>query len=356
MIFLWHTYPWGKSWFPKSNGAALAVCFFFLISGFCTGYSGYQKAEKPTPKNIFSYVFKKILKFYPLLFLTTFGMFIMCEKNISNIKQLFKNLFLIQSWFKSGYFAFNGVTWFLSSLMFLYIFKIPLLYLLNKLNEQKKGKIWICLLLTLTSISMVSYYYLTRNQDIQYYQYIFPLARFFEYFIGMMIGFLIKSLIPLIKDTKTNSIIFTFLEIFALLFWISSAYSTIKYNWAVFTLHFVFPNIVLLSIFAFGKGYISKLFSCKFFVSLGNISNETYLIHQPFLLVVFPHFYLNSCFGNLIVSFVSVILISYIYRFVEKAVRNELKNTIKSWKNKKTTTDKEIANSNIEPETLANEQ
>jgi len=67
-IFLLHSDYWHMKFMPGANGGICAVSFFFILSGFVTGYSGYNKDVKIGIKEIFSELWKKIKKFYPLYF------------------------------------------------------------------------------------------------------------------------------------------------------------------------------------------------------------------------------------------------------------------------------------------------
>ena len=79
LVFICHAVFWCPSWYPSNLGSTLAVSFFFIISGVCTGYTNYKKELKPTLKNTFLYVIKKVLKFYPLLFISTIILFILTK-------------------------------------------------------------------------------------------------------------------------------------------------------------------------------------------------------------------------------------------------------------------------------------
>lgn len=333
LIFLWHVDCWSYSWFPKGLGAALAVSFFFVLSGFCTGFSGYLKEEKPTIKNIFNYVLKKILKFYPLLLVTTLIWFFIIDGGNGNEKQLLKNLFLIQSWFKNGFFSLNGVTWFLSTIIFIYLFKVPFLYLLCLINKSRKKYIYLISLVLCISTFLILYFYLTNDINNQYYHYIFPPARLFEYLLGSTIGFLTKSLMVDKKSAQYNNkrTIFTVLEVFGILFWISTVYIVNYFNKFSFTVYWIIPNIVLLIIFSFGRGYVSQLFRLKPFKFLGDLSFECFIIHclsnKLYLkcIVINGRFIISSGILNILLSLILVLIIALIYNLLKRFISSKIK-------------------------------
>lgn len=146
---------WTEKWFPHGNGAANAVSFFFILSGLVTGYSSFDKHISFSYSKTMEYVSKKLKKVYPLYFITTilaisYSDLAICIANhaFSDMKmwliQLIKNLLLIQSWFQTGYFSYNGVGWFLSSIMFLYLLKVPITACASKIKENRNNILIFC--------------------------------------------------------------------------------------------------------------------------------------------------------------------------------------------------------------------
>lgn len=119
LLFWWHsTLP-----NPTADLGARMCEVFFVISGFLVGYNNYKKDKVTTKKFV-----KKIADFWPLHLILLLVMFIYnygIYKSISIKKVIiaFINLFLIQSWspYSETYFSYNGVLWFLSSLLFCYL-------------------------------------------------------------------------------------------------------------------------------------------------------------------------------------------------------------------------------------------
>lgn len=276
LIFLFHTGDYQLAWFPKENGAANAVEFFILLSGVVSGISSFDKDIKCTARDIVSYIKKKIVKVYPLYFLTTFftvayttipgiiayqsfrefeGLKIL----LGQIGQLLKNLLLIQSWFPSNYFTYNGVGWFLSTIMFLYVINIPLRALATKIRKSKKAEIKFAVVFVGAYLLTWVYSYLTRNTNMEYTQYILPVSRVWEYMCGMALGYLICYIKRKINCNRRITVLFTVLEISALGFWIYNMYLPMQ-GWHYRVTHWITINIILILVFSIGQGVISSLF------------------------------------------------------------------------------------------------
>ena len=291
LIFSLHCgsiYP--LSWLTGGNGAAYAVSFFITLSGFVAAYSRFGKPIDCSFKSIVHYWASKLKKTYPLYFVTLLFAAVYNDVPISFtintgehlikplVIQLLKNLFLVQSWFRTGYFAYNGVGWFLSTIFFLYLFSLPALYFINLIKKCKHHVlIYICLIIALLASSYF-YAWFIRAHKVEFWGYIFPPARISEYLIGMLLGFLVQDLKKIIPSVGSTAIVFTVLEasILVLIGWLITQEFP---EWQGRIIVWILPTIVLLLFFGFGLGYISRLFSLKPFVALGNITFECYLIH-----------------------------------------------------------------------------
>ncbi len=289
LICIYHTADYQFDWLPSENGAANAVEFFILLSGVVSGISSYEKEIACTIKNIFGYIKKKIVKVYPLYFLTT--IFTITYTSIpsmiayhdfagtkSQVIQLIKNLLLIQSWFPTNYFWYNGVGWFLSTIMFLYVINVPLRAIATKIRKSKNSE-WIFVSVAVVSYLLIWLYcYLTRNTNINYTQYVLPVSRVGEYICGMSLGYLLCSLKKKIIVNRWTTVIYTVLEAIAIALWICVMYTPMV-PWHSIITHWITTNIFLIMIFCVGKGAFSSLFRLNFLRYLGDISFECFLLH-----------------------------------------------------------------------------
>ena len=291
LIFLWHSSMWGikigNYRFPNTviaGGAAFAVSLFFILSGWLSGTSRTEY-EKITFKDIFSYLIKKLKKFYPLYIVTVLvsiiysnlPMAIATQDGASFtdlILQFIKNVLLIQSWFPSGYFTYNGVGWFLSSIMFCYIFTVPVKHLIYKKEKQKNGSVKLFIIALIAIAIEIIYMYLIRSYNREYLGYIIPISRIGEYISGIIFGHLFMKL----SNKKYNKLLFTLLELLAICGVVVSLYMTYP-KWMNNVVAWLIPAYFVIFIYSINAGYISKLFSAKVLVTLGDISFGCFLIH-----------------------------------------------------------------------------
>ncbi len=219
-VFISHAEVWNFFGYPASYSARFAVSFFFSLSGLVTGYSGYGKEIRLGVREMGKYMGKKLWKVYPLYFLTmTIPMLnagipeLIASGNYEVLRealvQLGKNLLLIQAWFTEGFFSINGVGWFLSALMFLNLFNLPMLYLLNKVEKSHYRKLLLGGGFWAVALAAVFYCGITRSLNRSYYHYIFPPARLGEYLLGMILGFVLRPLTVGMGKNRKNVHFFT---------------------------------------------------------------------------------------------------------------------------------------------------
>lgn len=298
LIYLWHSDQWVPGWFPHDLGAGLAVSFFFVLSGFVSTISMYNKEINCSVLSVFLFLVKKLKRFYPLYFWTTFWTISTSGFAINLIKkefwsskyftdQLWKNLLLIQSWFDKDYFMYNGVGWFLSTMFFLYILELPMKKCGDLIKEKKNSvKLFTFVMIVIYAIVM-AYSYLVRNLSLTFWQYIFPPARLGEFILGICLGYIVKKcdLIQLKSMSLNSKIRFTLIEIIALIMWGGALYTPMLV-WQKKSFHWIIPNLLLIFVFSIGKGYITDILKNPFLVWLGELSFPCFLIH-PLVLEAF---------------------------------------------------------------------
>lgn len=326
-IYMLHAGHWNFFNYPQWFGAISAVNFFFMLSGFLTGYFLDISKIKPGFPAYWQYMRRKIIKFYPLYLLVTLysiafssipqifatGHF---EQLINPVEQLFKHILCIQSWFPEGFFSYYGPAWFSSSLLFLTALNIPFFFLLKSIN-QKNNKNFILLgILCIFYGSTFIYSYFTREGSLQFLHYIFPPSRLGIYFGSMVLGNLIRPYAEKLRSNENNSCLFSFLEIGSLVFWFYS----LKYSgpeWMEWNAAWIFPNILVLTTFSIGNGLLSKLFSYKPLVYIGGLTMECYLVHS----LIIPSYSRYNKFNTTytlgcIFSLVACLALTYMVAFV----------------------------------------
>lgn len=113
--------------------------------------------------------------------------------------------------------------------------------------------------------------------DLTWSNYVFPVYRLLDFFIGCNLGYLFLNQ----KRKEKNIIKSNILEIVSLVMVI---FSMLKfYNasmWYQYTILFVPSSISLVYIFADNKGMITKLLTNKVIIFIGNISPYIFLFHR----------------------------------------------------------------------------
>lgn len=293
-VFLWHGKVWVPAWFPGGNAAAESVSFFFVLSGLGTGYSFFLRRTPYSLREHGRYIWRKLKKIYPLYITMALFSFVfsglpywLVTRDFGpaapHLIQFARTLLMVQSWFPGGdYFSFNGVGWFISSIMFLYLVTPWLKLLLVKIYENKHRYSILAAVFAAVFAVTTGYCYATGGWDQEFWQYVFPPARLGEYFMGMILGFFLCSQKDRTPDTGRRKGIFTCLEAAALLLWAVSLCLPFA-DWQFRIVHWLVPNLFLSGVFALGYGAVSELFRMRPFHILGDVSFESFLIHANIL-------------------------------------------------------------------------
>ena len=289
-IFLLHAGHWNLFQYPSWFGAISAVSFFFMLSGFLTGFSFEEVRLKTGIRACAAYMKRKVLRFYPLYALVTVyaisfspipqifasGHF---AELIDPVIQLARNLLCIQCWFPDGFFSYYGPAWFSAALLFLTALNLPFLALIRRLRRTAHSRLLLCGLSVLFFAGTALYCYLTRDTFLQFTHYILPLSRVGIYLGSMVLGILLRPVVLRAREQDGHAPLFTLLEAASLVVWVVS----LRFPgpaWMEWNVSWILPNLLVLAAFSFGKGGLSRLFSCRPLVSLGNVTMECYLVHK----------------------------------------------------------------------------
>lgn len=317
LIVWWHI---GKP-SGKIDLGARACEFLFVVSGFLVGYNYFHKGMPDKISFCFKYTFNKLKKFWPLHFFCLLAYMILNFRtcilgfNLQQIPTLLANIFLLQAWSPDVggvAFSYNGVSWFLSALIFCYFISPWLITFI------KKKKVAIPLFIFIALLRVYIDFCCANSCNIfKFSIHTSPIVRALEYFMGMLmvpVFFWIKEKIP---QKRFVTVIATILEVGLLiaLYFVMRNFNSV-WNRSNFVL--IFCAIVFF--FAFDLGYFSVLCSNKYVLQIANIQLEVYLLQ----FIVNGYFvkFLNICnftvnfWTRFLLSMTILFIVSIIYKLV----------------------------------------
>ena len=303
--------------------AGVAVSIFFVLSGFLMTYNYYYRDPLSNElRSCFIFATKKIRKLYPLhiimmcpmLLLTLWGM--RTNFTLQGIsKVVLPNILLIQSWFpnKEIYFGLNGVSWYLSTSMFLY-FAFP--FIMNKIQASwSKKKAYIYISVTFILQVVLAIILESTSFNFAWFTYVFPLYRLGDFFIGCNAGYLFLK-----KEGESNFAYATLREVLAItLMCVAVLIPKNKLLFASTSLSAIYipGSVALVYVFAEGRGVISRILKSQVFVTVGNMSAYLYLIHQ--VVINYVEIFLNHKYMVAIVSFAMTFILALMYQKFERS-------------------------------------
>lgn len=332
MIFVLHICP---DLVPFFAGGNECITFFVILSGFCLSIS--DREYSCSAKGIIKYSSNRIMKFYPLY---AFVLFCFIAENILGIViskdygriiplfiQLIVNLLLLQAFVPSQFFSFqlNGPSWYLSATSFFYIVFIPVITFIKK---RIRYLVFIFISLIILHICIVIL--LQGVNNFYFWTYNFPPFRGLEFCMGICLGLFFKKY----RNTNKTIVWFTVFESIVLLLFVvnkfflkyTSLYSSIERYYSIIAI--VVASLIIY-VFAFSRGIISKVLSNKLFVYIGNISFEIYIVHALALeiyLVLFRD--QTNIYVKTIIVLAVTLLIVFGYKLVVRFIQNHRRNHI----------------------------
>ena len=348
-VFLSHT---GFSCFGSIG--YFGVSIFFVLTGFVSIVSQYGKDIVPSLKNNWNYMVSKIKKLYPLHIVTMICMSVFCifgsekEPLIKTIVKFILNIFLVQEWFPLKQRDLNEVSWFLCVLLIAYLIFPWILKKIKKDHTVRKAKlhivIFLCaeLLVALLgkqlSVIDLSNSVVIDGCLVEWFVSRFPLFRLFEVAIGYNLGYIY------LQDRNRNIANATLKEIAAIIFALiciiistSSLSNTIvdsgilnENAWWNIVIIYTIPSMLLIYLFAYGKGRLSNLLVNKFTMYIASISAYGFLIHYVifrYITYLFYHVvpsgisYKYCAYFKLTVGFILTIICCEVWKRIQKHIK-----------------------------------
>ena len=284
MIFFAHS--WGiyiqQNYAIEALGA-MGVQIFFAISGYLIACRHGDKVFGNVWRDGISYAWQKIKKFYPL-HVITFGFFFLdsLHNNAAISKfEVILNLTLTKAWHHVFFSDFNGVSWFLSAILFIYLLVPATVNFCAKLKTpQLLTLLGAIFFIRIISESMGYREFFCGAAEKYFYLYPNPIYRYTDFLFGFIVARILngknfESFLP----TSAMQIFLLSIYVIGCIFF--NAYT--QYCW--------FPSIflilaVLFIYFISRRGIMDYLLGNWLPVYLGNISFELFLLHFPIILLL----------------------------------------------------------------------
>ena len=309
MVFMSH---FALNTTPFDYGGDCGVAFFFMLSGFVLSHAhGGQVADGSYAAGRF---FKKrLFKLYPLhLLCLLFTIAIHAGRLTSaDYVRLLPNFFLIQSWFPQSdiYFSGNGVSWFLSDLLFMYLL-FPCLY--KRIHRARLRNLALAAI-ALTG-AYVAFILLIPEDNVRWFVYVLPVSRLADFSIGIITCRICQETALPSRFSSQSYIGKTAIELslIAVLACWCAAYPSIN------------PRVRTSLIF----------WTClhkKFLLWLGRISFEIYMVHQIVINVILSESMKHQCSGHYGALLLLCILVTIASAQVSQKVISLLHARRKDW-------------------------
>lgn len=294
----------------------IGVSFFFVLSGFILCYVYQEKFLNKTVTSKQFYL-ARLARIYPL-HVVTLIIAIPLEfwgnpVEWSRIATGFLQLGMVHSLVpvEDVYFSYNGPSWSIATEAFFYVFFPAIIYFV-KINNRKMQ----CILFLFMVIAVPIFMNIVPTAWQNPIFYISPLGRIVDFIIGIALYQLIKTRpLSFLKSKYSEFVVVgIFIVFFAGHFWIPFNYRYSVYYWL--------PICLIITVFFYQRGSISKILSCKPALWLGNVSFGFYMIHQlVYRYLVYGNatvkWVSNDLVVCLIVFIVSLLLAGYSYRYLE---------------------------------------
>ncbi len=337
-IFLVHAkIAWGWS--------RLGVSIFFCMSGFLMTYIYWDRQLPGNIVDALRFSLGKIKKLYPLHIITMIAVVlielwiyrtngVLREAIPGLLRNIALNIFLVQSWYPDSTVnvALNGVAWYLSVALFLYI-KFP--FLLKWMKKRKLPVLVFTAILLIALQIILAYPFALRYgaEGVRYrwFMYCFPAYRVVDFFCGCVLGRI--YMLASEEENTDNTIVYTILEICLLAFsiWFSLWLGTVEENPVMLAIKnwssgYIVMALPWIWVFAMKKGLLTKLISNPAMIALGNISPQAFLIH--YVIVRFVNAYMGlhqipfttvHTWELFVLEFIVTILACVIYLRIKKS-------------------------------------
>lgn len=299
----------------------VGVSFFFMLSGFILSLNYKDKIAQGSI-SFREFWVARIARVYPL---HLFTLLIAIPVSLSGfvtakafwLGKFLLNVLLLQSFVPDNevYFAFNGASWSISDELFFYLL-FPVI-ITAYLKYGKSFKLAMVLLPVLIPLGI----YWAPAAGSHHFFYINPVFRIVDFLIGILLYQLYEKLKSATVFRNVWSA--TAAEIIAVAcFGVFFAFHLSVGQGYRYSCYYWLPVMLVIFVFAYQGGYLSKLISGRWLVLAGEISFSFYLLHQLVMKYVAffnaKFFIIHSEYLLVAIIFGVSALASYCcYRFIE---------------------------------------
>jgi peptidoglycan/LPS O-acetylase OafA/YrhL len=282
---------------------AQGVSFFFVLSGFILTYI-HPRLDTVSTSLLF--LRARVARVFPAHIFTAFLSLGVAAFSLQHLNRttwciLISNILMLQAWIPQSrfYFSLNPPSWSISTEFFFYL-AFP--FLIQKIQSRHLKNLILaslCLIGCFASGAYLNLPKLATPDSISMHAliYIHPLARLFEFCLGMSCAVVFKNLSQSNLISKIDKGTASLLEvgvIAAIIIYLLNIFDATKclqpdsyglalQEWLIYDGNcFAFAALILLC--AIQKGAVSQLLSGKTLVWLGEISYSLYLLHFVILM------------------------------------------------------------------------
>lgn len=278
------------------KGGFLAVCTFFVLSGYLSCVSAF-KTEK---FSFIKYYINRILKLYfPLALVTFISLTIISlfpnifwlnlKPETTSVLLGYNNFWQLNA--NMDYFARQASSpfihfWYLAILLqFDLIF--PFIFVIFRKLGDKFHKVIPCIITFILVLISTFYFYKTSLDSNVMFTYYNTFSRLFSLFFGVMLGFIHNyygSIIPkILKNSVINKIIFYFYLLALIVLFVYTDFNS-KY----FALNMILSTLITCRLLDYSSLNIGefKTIIGKFIKSLSDCSYEIYLLQYPIIFIL----------------------------------------------------------------------